>query len=102
MMPLAISAEMISKHIRDKKKKMMTSEPDFIGTSPTPDMNAQDIYDLEQKGRIEGTLMSEEKINADLTDIDAEQKYDGVGVSPEEKSRMARLRKFMDSMDPNW
>ena len=102
MMPLALSNSMISKHIRDKKKKMMTSEPDFIDTSPTPDMNAQDIYDMEQHGRIEGTLMSEDKINADLTNIDAEEKYDGVGLSPEDKMRMGRLRKYMDSLDMNW
>ena len=99
MMPLAIPASMISKHIRDKKKKMITSEPDLIDTSPTPDMNAQDVYDLEQKGRIEGTLMSPEKVNADLTNIDEEEKYSGVGVSPDEMKRLDRLRKYLDGMD---
>lgn len=102
MMPLALSPEMISKHIREKKKKMLTSEPDFIDTSPTPDMNAQDIYDLEQKGRIEGTLMSPEKINADLTNMDEMESHDGVGLSPDEKMRMGRLRKYFDSMDLDW
>lgn len=100
MMPLALSNEMISRHIREKKKKLLTSEPDLIDTSPMPDMNAQDVYDMEQHGRIEGTLMSPEKINADLTNLD--NPYDGVGLSPEEKSRMGRLRKYMDSMDLNW
>ena len=98
MMPLAIPASMISKHIREKKKKMMTSEPDMIDTSPTPDLDAQAVYDLEQQGRIEGTLMSEEKINADITNIDEDEKYSGVGVSPEQMKRMDRLRKYMDSM----
>lgn len=99
---LALSNSMISKSIREKKKKMMTSAPDLIDTSPTPDLNAQDVYDMEQKGRIEGTLMSPEKINADLTNIDEEMKYDGVGLSPEDKMRMGRLRKFMDTMDLSW
>lgn len=99
MLPLAISASSISKSIRDKKKKMLTTEPDFIDTSPTPDLNAQDIYDLEQHGRIEGTLSSPEKINADLTNIDENQKYSGVGVSPEDKKRLDRLRMYMNGLD---
>ena len=102
MIPLTMNASMLSKAIRDKKKKIMTASPDFIETSPTPDLNAQDIYDLEQKGRIEGTLMSDEKINADLTNIDEQMKYDGVGISPEQKMRMGRLRKYMDGLDLNW
>lgn len=95
MMPLALSNSMISEMIRKKKKKMMTSEPDIVDTSP--DMNAQDVYDMEQAGRIEDTLMSPKKIDADLTDIDAEESYDGVGLSPEEKKRMDRLRSYFDS-----
>ena len=73
------------------------TEPEMTGTSPTPDYNAQDIYDLEQKGRIEGTLMSPKKINADLTNLD--DPYDGVGVSPVEKARMGRLRSYIASLD---
>jgi hypothetical protein len=46
--------------------------------------------------------MSPEKINADLTNIDEMEKYDGVGVSPEQKMRMGRLRKYLDSMDLSW
>ena len=99
MMPLTMNASMISKAIREKKKKLMTSEPEMIDTSPTPDLNAQDVYDLEQKGRIEGTLMTPKKINADLTNIDSEMAYDGVGLSPEEKKRMGRLRMYMDGME---
>lgn len=98
MMPLAISSSRISEAIRKKKKKMITSEPDMIDTSPTPDLNAQDVYDLEQHGRVEGTLMSEDKINADISDIDANEEYAGVGISPKEKMRMERLRKYLDAM----
>lgn len=101
-MPLSLSPSQISKSIREKKKKLMTSEPDLIDTSPTPDLNAQDVYDLEQQGRIEGTLMTPEKINADVTNAESISGYEGVGLSPEEKTRMGRLRKFLDSMDLNW
>lgn len=85
-----MDAAKISEIIRMKKKKMLEADPELIGTSPVPDMNAQDVYDMEQKGRIESTLMTPHKINADDTMMD--ESYDGVGVSPEEKPRMARLR----------
>lgn len=94
---LALDSSSISKSIREKKKKMMTSAPDFIDTSPTPDMNAQDIYDTEQWSRVESTLMSPKKINADLTNMD--QEYDGVGLSPEDMKRMGRLQKYFDGLD---
>jgi len=98
MMPLTINNKKLSEHIRGLKKKVMTSEPDLIDTSPTPDIDAQAVYDLEQHGRIEGTLMSEDKINADLTNIDEDEKYSGVGVSPAQKKRMGRLGSYLDNM----
>jgi hypothetical protein len=101
MMPLVMNHSQLSKAIRDKKSKIMRAAPDFIDTSPTPDLNAQDIYDLEQAGRVEGTLSSPEKINADLTNIDENQVYDGVGVSPEDKKRLGRLRMYLDAL-PLW
>lgn len=85
-----MDAAKISELIRMKKKKMLEADPELIGTSPTPDMNAQDVHDMEQKGRIESTLMTPHKINADDTMMG--ESYDGVGVSPAEKPRMARLR----------
>lgn len=94
---MLMDAAKISEVIRMKKKKMLEADPDLIGTSPTPDMNAQDVYDTEQKGRIESTLDTPPKINADDTMMD--MKYDGVALSPEEKTRMARLRKYMDTVD---
>lgn len=86
----------LSEAIRMKKKKLMSSEPEMVGTSPVPDMNAQDIYDVTQKGRIEETLDSPHKINA--KDTNMEMSYQGVGVSPEEKSRMGRLKAYFDKM----
>ena len=91
---LTLSATEISKAIREKKKKLAETKPELIDTSPTPDMNAQDVYDTEQHARVESTLMSPEKINADKTMLD--ESYDGVGLSPEEKGRMGRLRSYFD------
>ena len=86
----------LSDVIRAKKKKLLESEPEMIGTSPTPDLNAQDVMEIEEKGRIESTLNSPHKIDA--RDTVMGETYDGVGLSPEEKSRMGRLRKYMDSL----
>lgn len=94
---LTLSNSEISKAIREKKKKMAETAPEMVGTSPTPDMNAQDIYDTEQDARVESTLMSPKKINADETMLN--ESYDGVGLSPEEAGRMGRLRKYMDGLD---
>lgn len=94
---MSLSAAQISAAIRAKKKKLMDSEPDLIDTSPTPDMNAQDVEELKQAGRIEETLDSPKKINADETM--ANESYEGVGLSPEEMGRMGRLRKYFDEID---
>lgn len=94
---LTLSNEAISKAIREKKKKMATSEPEMVGTSPAPDMNAQDIHDTAQHARIEMTLNSPKKINADETMMN--ESYQGVGNSPEEMGRMSRLRKYIDTLD---
>lgn len=84
----------LSEVIRRKKKKMMEAEPELIDTSPVPDMNAQDVWDMEQKARIESTLMTPHKINADDK---LDEGYDGIGIAPDEKKRMSRLRTMMDS-----
>lgn len=94
---LSLSASQISAAIRAKKKKLMESEPSLIDTSPTPDMNAQDVEDMKQHGRIEDTLESSPKSNADKTMAD--ESYQGVGLSPMEMGRMERLRKYFDMMD---
>ena len=94
---MIMDAAKLSEIIRAKKKKLMTAEPEIAGTSPVPDMNAQDVWDLEQKGRIEETLNSPHKIDA--RDTMMNDSYDGVGLSPEEKTRMDRLRKYIDTLD---
>jgi hypothetical protein len=67
---MTLSASKISEAIRKKKKAMMESAPDMIDTSPTPDMNAQDVYDTSQRARIEETLKTPKKVNADETMAD--------------------------------
>lgn len=102
MMPLTLSNSKISKAIREKKKKLVTSEPELVGTSPVPDLNAQDVYDMEQDARVEETLNSPPKSNADMANMESQEEYDGVGLSPKEKMRMDRLRKYMDALDLDW
>lgn len=97
---MLMDAAKLSEVIRMKKKKMREADPEIVDTSPVPDMNAQDVYDMEQKGRIESTIGAPKKINADDTMMD--EKYDGIGVSPEEKMRMPRLRAYLDSLDMGW
>ena len=97
---MLMDAKMISQMIRMKKKKMLEADPELIDTSPTPDMNAQDVYDMEQKGKIEGTLMTPPKINSDDAMMDmSEEESMNVGVSADEKKRMGRLRMYIDSLD---
>lgn len=97
MQRFVMDAKKFSKIIRDKKKKLAMSQPEIVDTSPGPDMNAQDVYDMEEQGRIEETLHTPHKINADEADMD--DSYGGVGIAPVEKSRMARLRKYLDGLD---
>ena len=93
---MLMDAAELSKVIRDKNKQMLEAKPELIDTSPTPDLNAQDVYELEQAGRIESTLNSPKKINADETMMN--ETYDGVGVSPEQKKRMGRLKAYSMSL----
>ena len=94
---MLMDAKKISEMIRMKKKSMREAPPELIDTSPTPDMNAQDVFDMEGKARIEETLDTPHKINADDTMM--AETYDGIGLSPEQMTRMGRLRKYMDGMD---
>lgn len=89
----------LSEIIRNKKKKMMSSEPDMVDSSPHM-MNAQDVEDTKQLGRIEATLEVPPKSNSDdammeMSSSDAET----VGLTEEEKKRMGRLRGFMDTLE---
>lgn len=89
----------LSSLIREKKKKLLSGEPDVVDSEPHM-MNAQDVEDNKQLGRIESTLEVPEKSNADdammaMSESDAET----VGLNSDEKKRMGRLRKMMDLLD---
>lgn len=86
----------LSEVIRRKKKAIMEREPEIVDAGLQPDLNPNQVYDLEQQGRIESTINSPEKINADDK---LDEGYDGVGLSPEEKTRMPRLRAYLDTLD---
>ncbi len=85
----------LSEVIRAKKKKLMNSEPELVDSGLQADMNPNQIFDMEQTARIESTLDTPHKINEE----DSDDSYDGVGLSPAEKTRMPRLRAYFDSMD---
>lgn len=93
---MIMNAVKLSASIRAKKKKLMDSDPEMVGTMPGPDINPNKIFDMEQDARIRETIKSPERINAD-------DKYDvgyqGVGESPEQKARMPRLRAYLDKLD---
>lgn len=94
---MSLTASKISKSIREKKKKMMSAEPELVDTDARPDMNPQDLMDITQKARIEDTLMTPEKINADDTNMN--ESYQGIDESPEEMGRMKRLKAYFDTLD---
>lgn len=94
---MMIDPKKLSAVIREKKKKMKMSAPDLVDVDFKPDLNPMDMYNIDQQARIEETLDSPHKINAE----DAEMKEDGanVGLSPEEKKRMGRLRSMFDGLE---
>lgn len=92
---MLMDARQLSEAIRAKKKQMLTASPEIVGTSPTPDMNAQDVYDLEMNSRAETTMETPERINADDTVMNDTDH--GMGVTPEQKKRMGRLRAMLDA-----
>ena len=86
----------ISKMIRAKKKKLAEADPELVDTDSRPNMSPMDMYDLEQKARIEATLDTPPKINADKANLETD--VNNVGITPDEMKRMARLRKYLDSL----
>lgn len=90
----------LSALIRDKKKKMMMTEPDVASSEPHGFMNAQDVEDTKQLGRIEATLEVPEKSNSDDAMMEMSQEdSESVGLNSDEKKRMSRLRSFLDMLD---
>jgi hypothetical protein len=86
----------ISRAIRAKKKKVAKAEPELVDTDSRPDMSPMDFYDMEQKARIQDTLQTPPKINADEANLNTDP--NNVGLTPEEMKRMARLRKYLGGL----
>lgn len=89
--------KMLSKMIRDKKKAREMADPEVVSSEPDT-MNAQDVEDTKQLGRIETTLDVPEKSNSDEANMDmSEGDAATAGLTDDEKKRMARLRNYMTS-----
>jgi hypothetical protein len=86
----------ISEIIRAKKKKMLEADPDLVNTDRQPDVNPNEMADIKMDAEIQSTLDSPEKIDAREKSLSVD---DNMGLSDEEKTRMDRLRKYIDGMD---
>jgi hypothetical protein len=86
----------LSQIIRDKKKKLAESDPELVGTSPVPDMNAQDVWDTEKRAYVETMTDSPPKINADQTMLD---EPGDEAIKKMQDARMGRLRAYMSTLD---
>lgn len=93
---MLMDAAKISEIIRMKKKKMMSAEPELVDNGLQPDMNPNEMYDNQADARIQSTINAPKKINAETKMLDED---DNVGVTPEEKARMPRLRSYLSTLD---
>jgi hypothetical protein len=99
---LLMDAKKLSQLIREKKKKLLEADPDVVSSEPAT-MNAQDVEDQKQLGRIETTLDTPPKINADDTMMDmSETDAATAGLTEDEKKRMGRLSSYFDTLDLGW
>src|ERR1035437_1833674 len=89
-------ARKISELIRSKKKKMMEAGVELVDTDSKPDMNPNEIADNRMDAEIQSSLDSPEKIDARDKSLAVD---DNMGMSEEEKKRMARLRTYIAGMD---
>lgn len=92
---MMIDPKKLSQVIRDKKRKMKQATPELVDVDFKPDLNPMDMHNVTQQARIEETLDTPHKINAE----DAPMGSDGVGLTPEEKKRMGRLRSMFDTLE---
>ncbi len=93
---MLMSPEKLSEMIRRKKKKAMEADPELVDSGLQADMNPNQIYDNEVNARIQSTIMSPHKINAEDKEINED---DNVGITEEQKKRMSRLRAYLSSLE---
>lgn len=91
-----MNAMKLSEAIRKKKKQLVESEPELIGTSPVPDMNAQDIYDLDKKAYVQDMVKADPKIDANETSMNEPSDDE---IMKMDKARMGRLSSYFDDLD---
>lgn len=96
---MLIDPKKLSAVIREKKRKMKMATPGLVDVDYKPDLNPMDMYNMEQQGRIEETLKTPHKINAEDTVAAEGSNMDQVGLSPDEKKRMGRLRAYIKKQD---
>lgn len=97
---MIMDAKKLSQMIRAKKKKLMESDPDLVDYAVNPKMNPNQIMDNEMDARIESTLNSPERSNEDERSMAMSDADDlEMGLTDSQKSRMERLRKYIDELD---
>lgn len=106
MKPIMSNSE-ISRAIREKKKKIMTSKPEFTDTAPTPDLDATKAYDIDQDSRVEDWVGDPEmKSNSDEAMLDLKDPEPmskepmKSEVMPKDHGRMAYGGEVMEHSDP--
>lgn len=97
---MIMDAKKLSELIRAKKKAALSAEPELVQGDSTTSMNPSGIYDTTMQGRIEGTLKSPHKIDArDTAMSETPSESEGIGLHPDDKMRLERLRKYIDTLD---
>ena len=90
-----MSAKEISELIRRKKKEIANAEPEMVG-GKDEGMTPDDIMTEEMDARIQDSVHSEPK---GMDSAEDTQDPLIMGPTDEEKGRMERLRKYLDTMD---
>ena len=97
---MVLDAKKLSEAIRMKKKKMLSAEPELVDTDAIPDVNPQELMDMQMESRMENTLKSPERMDARNTEMDqSEHDADGMGETTDEEKRMGRLKRMLEAMD---
>lgn len=91
-----MDAEMLSKFIRAKKKKVFDADPELVNTDSRPDMTPQDTWDTEKHGYVEEMTDSPHRINSDETSLN---EPDDTTLRSMDMARMGRLRTYLNSLE---
>jgi hypothetical protein len=95
---MMMNPKRLSELIRKRKRELTEGEPEVVTTNPMP-RNADDVATLRDKARIEATLNTPEKSQSNETDGMSEEDALTLGETSEQKTRMARLRRYFDSLE---